>query len=262
VEESGYDLSKASSPGHAIDAKPYGSNDTQKMVQKLDDEIVTPRVSLGYRPPQPVKFSRWCKDKRSLAQYVMAEEAENGKVTTLSPTQNHRCSTSCSHRYHNNVLMSLAFHVSKTPKPSMSRRLKGGKRVKLSVFTRIKTGAKSLSSSPAQDGNSVFSHLGEVNDVQNSIPSSTKCISTLDVKTDDSLKVKRCTLVITNCKASPNSKEKIKGDGQDFFHLITIQEANDLEDEIEYTEVLKTLENAKGFQHGLVNGKFLKHHLP
>ena len=32
MEESGYGFNKPSSPGHVIDAKPYGPNDVQKMV--------------------------------------------------------------------------------------------------------------------------------------------------------------------------------------------------------------------------------------
>jgi len=40
--------------------------------------------------------------------------------------------------------------------------------------------------------------LGEVNRVQSSNPSRMKHISILDVKTNGALKVKRCTLVITN----------------------------------------------------------------
>jgi len=61
-------------------------------------------------------------------------------------------------------------------------------------------------------------------------------ISTLDVKTDVSLKVKRHTVVITNCKDSLNSKEKIKRDGKVSFHPITILEANDREDETKSTD--------------------------
>jgi len=60
-----------------------------------------------------------------------------------------------------------------------------------------------------------------------------KHISTLDVKTDGSLKVKRHTLLITNCEANLNSKEKIKRGGQASFHPITIRDANNLEDDTE-----------------------------
>jgi len=34
MEESGYDFFKPSSSGHVIDTKPYGHNDTKKMVQR------------------------------------------------------------------------------------------------------------------------------------------------------------------------------------------------------------------------------------
>ena len=75
---------------------------------------------------------------------------------------------------------------------------------------------------PAEDRNSVFSRLGEVIKVQSFVPSRMKHISTLDVMIDGSLKVKRCTLVITNYEASSNSKEKIKWDGQASFHPVTV----------------------------------------
>ena len=75
------------------------------------------------------------------------------------------------------------------------------------------------------DKNSVFSYLGKVNEIQSSIPSRMKRISTLDRKIDGSLIVKRYTLVITS--ASSNSKEKIKEDEQASSYPITIWEAND-----------------------------------
>jgi len=52
----------------------------------------------------------------------------------------------------------------------------------------------------------MFSRLGEVNEIQSSIPSCMKRVSTLDVKNDGSLKVKRRTLVITNYDTNSNSK--------------------------------------------------------
>jgi len=89
-----------------------------------------------------------------------------------------------------------------------------------------------------------------------------KRISTLDVKTVGSLKVKRCTLVITNCEASSTSREKIQRDGQASFHSVTVPEAIDLEDDTESTEVLEIPENLGDFQHGLASGKFLNCHFP
>jgi len=40
---------------------------------------MTPRIGLSDVPPREVKISKWCKDKRSLIQYIMSEEAENDK---------------------------------------------------------------------------------------------------------------------------------------------------------------------------------------
>ena len=66
--------------------------------------------------------------------------------------------------------------------------------------------------------------MGEVNEVQISVPSCMQRISSLDVKTYCALKVKRYTLVITGCKVSMNSKGKIK-EGQASSNRVTIQEA-------------------------------------
>jgi len=89
-----------------------------------------------------------------------------------------------------------------------------------------------------------------------------KRIFTSDAKTEGSLKIKRRTIVITNCEANWNSKGKTKGDGQASFHPVIVWEADDLEDDIESDEAPETLENAEVFQHGPRNGKFLKRHFP
>jgi len=89
-----------------------------------------------------------------------------------------------------------------------------------------------------------------------------KCISIFDVKTNCTLKVKGHTLIITGCEASSNSKDKIKGDGQASSHLVTIWEADDLEEETELAEELETSKNGEGFYHGPANGKFLMHYFP
>jgi len=78
-EDSGYDFSKPASPGHIVDANPYGPNDTQKRVQKQGDGVVTPRIGLGCMPSHSEKISRWRKDKRLLTQYVMVEATGNDK---------------------------------------------------------------------------------------------------------------------------------------------------------------------------------------
>ena len=131
----------------------------------------------------------------------------------------------------------------KTPKPSVFQRLKGGKPPKPSIFTRIKIGGKFLSSSHTQDDNSMFSHLGEVNEVQSSVPSSMKRISTLDVKTNGSLKVRRHTLVITSCKTNSNSKGKTENEEQGSSHPVIVREDDDLKVETGSTEALETPEN-------------------
>jgi len=84
------------------------------------------------------------------------------------------------------------------------------------------------------------------------------CVSTLDINTGASLKVKRRTLVVTSCGASLNSRKQIRKDVQVFAHPIAVQEAVDLEAESKLAEVPKTSENTESFQHGPTNGKLLK----
>jgi len=150
----------------------------------------------------------------------------------------------------------------KTPMLSMFQRLRGGKSPKPFVFTRIKMGGKFLSSSPAQDRNSVLSRLGKLNEVQSSVPSSRKRVSTLGVKTDGSLKVKICTLVITNYGTSSNSRGKIKDEEKPSPHPFIVWETGDLKAESRSNEALEIPENVEDLQHGLASGKFLKHHFP
>ena len=70
-----------------------------------------------------------------------------------------------------------------------------------------------------------------------------KRVSTLDVKINGSLKVKRCTLVITSCNASSNAKDEIKDEDQFSSNHITIWEASDLEIEVEPVEAPNTLKD-------------------
>ena len=49
---------------------------------------------------------------------------------------------------------------------------------------------------PSQKKDLVFSHLNEINELQNLIPSRIKNVCTLGVRMDDSLKVKRRVLVL------------------------------------------------------------------
>jgi len=88
--------------------------------------------------------------------------------------------------------------------------LKGDKNPKPSVFARIKIDEMSSSSPSSQERDSVFSCLGEINQVQSSIPSCMKHVFTLDVKTNGSIKVKRCTLVLTGHGANASLKKRTK----------------------------------------------------
>jgi len=89
----------------------------------------------------------------------------------------------------------------------------------------------------------VFNCLGETNEFQSFVSSCITRVFTLDVKIDGSLKVKRHTSVITNYDANSNSKDEIKYKDQVSSHHITIQEADDLETEVELAEALTTLED-------------------
>jgi len=137
------------------------------MVKKQGDGIVTPRIGLGYVPSQSVKVFGQCKEKQSLAQYISMEEAENdngGNATSNSePLVFDRLQPSTSQQ-HPSIFSRMG--KNKTATPFVSRRLKGGKQPKPSLFTRIKTGGKSSSSSLVQDGNFVFSPMGDVNEVK------------------------------------------------------------------------------------------------
>ena len=94
----------------------------------------------------------------------------------------------------------------------------------------------------------MFSRLGEVNEVQSFVPSCMKCVFAFDVKTNGSLKVKRRTLVITSYETSSNSNGKIKDEEQPSSHPITIQEADDLEDDTKSVEVPNTSKKCRGLE--------------
>ena len=131
----------------------------------------------------------------------------------------------------------------KVPKLFVFQRLQRDSQPKPFIFTKITRGKKPSSSSPAQTKSSVFNRLGETNEVQGFVPSRMKRVSTLDVKIDGSLKVKRRTLVITSSDASSNSKDKVKYEDQVSSNHIMIREADDLETEVEPTKAPKTLED-------------------
>jgi len=63
MKRSGYDFSKPQLLESVIEARPYGLNDTQRMIQKMGGEVVTTRIGLSYVPSQPVKISRRHKEE-------------------------------------------------------------------------------------------------------------------------------------------------------------------------------------------------------
>ena len=97
---------------------------------------------------------------------------------------------------------------------------------------------------PSQELKSfVFNHLGDTNEVQSSIPSRMKRFSTLDIKTEGLLRVKRRTVIFTD---QQNNFELNKEEGQDEIapsrHII-VRECEDSDSEIEIVETPKTLED-------------------
>ena len=90
---------------------------------------------------------------------------------------------------------------------------------------------------------SVFNRLGDTNEVRSSIPSRMKRLSTLDVKTEGSLRVKRRTVILIGQQSNPDSnKEEERGEMASSHH-ITGREYEDSNSETELTETPKTLED-------------------
>jgi len=118
---------------------------------------------------------------------------------------------------------------SKDRKVSVFSRIKNGSRSKPSVFTRIQTAEKPSDSSLEQEKSLVFSCLGVINEVQSSIPSHMKRSSTLDVKMDGSLRVKRRTMVLIGQQKSSISNEKSEEEQVASSNHITIRECDDLD---------------------------------
>jgi len=131
----------------------------------------------------------------------------------------------------------------KTPKFSMFHRLKEDIQSKPTIFTKIKTNGKSSNPLLAQERNPVFNRLGQTREVQSSIPLHIKCILTLGVKTNDSLKVNRCTIVMIDCKVGSNSKEIAKEEEQASSNHVTVQEINQMDADIKMIKAPEILED-------------------
>jgi len=97
------------------------------------------------------------------------------------------------------------------------------------------------SPSHSQQKTSVFGRLGKTNEVQSAIPSLMKRLSTLDVSTDGSLRVKRCTVVFIGHKAHPSPSEEVIEKEQASSNHITVREVDDSDSEIELAKTPETL---------------------
>jgi len=215
--------------GHEIEAKPYRLDSTQKVKQRQGGNAATLKVGLSYVSHQPVRISRRRKDKQTLCNTSQLKRLMIVKVKIPRPTPKRWCSTGCSRQrcaQRSSVFRSI--ENGKIQKPAVFHRLKKDEQPKPSVFTRIKIGETSSSAPLSQKRDVVFSHLGKTNKVQSSISSRMKCVSTLDVKVNDSLKVKRRVLILTGLGAKANLKERTKEEEQTSSNRDTNQEVNAL----------------------------------
>ena len=128
---------------------------------------------------------------------------------------------------------------------SVFNRIKDDPRPKPSVFSRIGAGEKSSNSQLQHEKSSAFSHLGVINEVQSSISSCMKRFSTLDVKTDSSLRVKRCSVDFTGQRKNSGSNEEAEEEEAVSSNHITIRECDDddSDSEIELVETPETFED-------------------
>jgi len=96
-----------------------------------------------------------------------------------------------------------------------------------------------------QEKSLAFSRLGVINEVQSSIPSRMKRFSTLGVKMDGSLRVKRRTVLLTCQQRSSNSNENSEEEQVVSSNYITTRECDDSnsDSEIKLAETREKLED-------------------
>ena len=140
---------------------------------------------------------------------ILVEEAEQSEDESVSPNPTTsvfdwlQSSTS-------KKCMSVFTYTGKEKdrKISVVNRIKDGPKPKRSIFAIIKTSEMSSSSWLQQVKSSAFSGLGVINEVHSSIPSQMKGFSSLDVKTDGSLRVKRRTVIFMGQQNNSNSSNE------------------------------------------------------
>jgi len=116
------------------------------------------------------------------------------------------------------------------------------------LFARIKTSEESSSSRLQHEKSSAFSRLGVINEVKSSIPSRMKCFSNLDVKTDDSLRVKRRTVIFMGQQNNSNSSNKAEEEEVIPYNHITAYECDDSGSQIELAETPETFKDGGKLQ--------------
>jgi len=131
----------------------------------------------------------------------------------------------------------------KNHKISVFNRIKDVPHPKHSIFARMKTDKKSSSSRLQRQKSSMFSRLGVINEVQSSIPSHMKRFSSLDVKTDNSLRENRSTVIFTSQQNNSNSNQEAEEEEVVFSNHITTHECDNSDSEIELAETPESFED-------------------
>ena len=106
-------------------------------------------------------------------------------------------------------------------------RIKNHAQPRPSVFNRITKTKESSNPLRQEQKDSMFNQLGDGTKVQSSIPSRMKRFSTLDVKIDGSLMVKRCNVVFTSQPSSFDSNKEDEEEEVASSNHITVQEYED-----------------------------------
>jgi len=244
MEKVGYDFQNPATLGKVVEVKPHGLNEIQKKIQEQGGSVGFSKVGLGFTPPQPVRISGRRKDKKVITQHISAEEVNESEEESASP----KLKPSVFDRLQSPTprkcpLVFTRIGKGKGRKVSVFNEIKDVPQKRRSLFARIKTGEDSSSSHLQQEKSSVFSCFGIMNEVQSSIPSCIKRFSSLDVKTDGSLRVKRRTMIFTGQQNNSDSSNEAKEVEIVPSNHITAHECEDSDSEIELAETPKTFED-------------------
>ena len=87
MERAGYNFQNPATLGKVIEVKPYGLNNTQKMIQERGGSVSVSKVGLGYTPLQPVKISGRRKNKQSVVQHISAEDIDESENEVDPPSE-------------------------------------------------------------------------------------------------------------------------------------------------------------------------------